>query len=117
MPYQQLPLPPGTPPDLERVVRVQLDPILADVHAILRLPIKGEFGLEAGCNLSAVLVLLEVVGGVSVELSDNPYLSKLDERKRRAERFKHLLEHHFPWDDDETCNTELHGGFCLAFTQ
>lgn len=100
MPYQELKLPTGTTLRLKEVVRKQLDPLLADVHSMLRLPIDDDIGLGAGCNLSAALVLLEVVGGVSVELYDNPSLNKLDERQQRGERFKQVLEHNFPWNDE-----------------
>lgn len=96
MPYQKLLLPSGTPPQLEKIVSEQLDPLLSDVHAMLRLPIKSEHGLEASCHLSATLVLLEVVGGVSVELYDDPSFSRSD----RGKRFKQTLEKHFPWDHE-----------------
>ena len=101
MPYQKLLVPSGTPSNLEKIVREQLDPLLTDVHAMLRLPIKGEHGLEAGCNLSAALVLLEVVGGVSVEVYD----SELDKRNQSGERFKRVLQYHFPWK----CERKLPG--------
>ena len=102
MTYQELQLPHGTPTDLERLVRKQLDLLLADVHSMLRLPVEGNPGLEAGCNFSAALVLLEIVGGVSVKLYHNPKLSNLDQREERGERFIQVLERHFPWDDERT---------------
>ncbi|MGH8601676.1 MAG: hypothetical protein ACREXR_02510 [Gammaproteobacteria bacterium] len=101
MPYQELPLPNGTPPQIADMVREQLDPLLADVHAMLRLPIEGQPGLEAGCNLSATLVLLEVVGGICVELYDDPSLSNPDRRVQRSECFKRTVEKHFPWKHEQ----------------
>lgn len=93
MAYIPLPLPPIVDPEVKRVVRKLLDPQLADVHAMLRLP-KRWPGLEAGCNLSAGLVLLSVVSGVSVALY-RP--SALGRRGDRGKLFVEVLEHCYPW--------------------
>ena len=59
MPYHPLAVPPGTNPNLERMVREQIDPLLRDVHAMLRLPMDGAPGLEGGCTFPAALTLLK----------------------------------------------------------
>lgn len=100
MPYVPLQIPEGAPEALEQIVRDRIDPILRDVHAMLRLPIDDVPGLEAGCNLSAALVLLEVVSGVSAVLYADPELEKIDKRQRSGEAFKRLLLKHYPWDEE-----------------
>jgi hypothetical protein len=38
---------------------------LADVHAILRLPLEAMEGMEGGCNFASVSVLCAVIAGAS----------------------------------------------------
>ena len=71
MPYHQLETPSATHPHLVSIVRDQIDPLLRDVHALLRLPIPNQPGLDAKGNFSAALILLGVVAGVSAMLYDD----------------------------------------------
>ncbi len=100
MPYQRVEVPPGTPAELEQILRDTVDPLLRDVHAMLMLPVKDVLGLDAGCNFSAALVLLGVVSGVSITLYHDPTLKKLDEREQRGEAFKRVLDRYFPWEEE-----------------
>lgn len=107
MPYQKLELPDGTPNELESLVRGQVDPLLADVHSMLRLPQEGVPGLDAACNLSSALVLLAVVSGVSAELCDNPSLNK---STKSGPRFKLALTAYFPWSEEPNTVGAVIGG-------
>lgn len=108
MPYRPLAVPPDTPSDAQEFVRERVDPFLRDVHAMLGLPRDDVPGLEGGCNLSAALVLLGVVSGVSVSLYYDPDLEGVNERERSGRAFKRLLETHYPWDDERA----LEGAIC-----
>ncbi len=94
MPYQRLAIPDGTPPELEDSVRSGIDPRLADVHALFRLPVDGVSGLEAGGNLTIAQVLLDIVGGISTEIYWHPDLPK----QATADRFRQALTQHYPWE-------------------
>lgn len=109
MPYQPLEVPPGTDPSLERLVRETVDPLLRDVHAMLMLPLTDQPGLEAGCNFSAALVLLGVVGGASSTLYDAPSLSNLDPRDQPGEAFKQVIERFYPWDSEPDVEGAIRG--------
>ncbi len=98
MPYYPLEIPPGTPAEAESVVCSQIDPLLSDIHTMLMLPITDTPGLDAKCGLSAALVLLGVVAGVSATLYDDDPTSKgIDLREQHGEAFKSLLTHRYPW--------------------
>lgn len=103
MPYVPLSIPPGIPQHLQDIVTKQIDPLLADVHAMLRLPMKYP-GLEAGCAFPATLTLMIVVAGVSAELYWNP---DLDKRTESGERFKRVLVDHFPWRQEPRTGEEI----------
>lgn len=96
--YQNLPLPSGIPPELAKLIRERLEPQLADVHAMLRLPIKSDPGLGAGCNLAAAQVLLSVISGVSVNVYDP---SALTRRGDRGQLFREVVEKNYPWDEEQ----------------
>ncbi|MEX2650162.1 MAG: hypothetical protein WD673_14215 [Alphaproteobacteria bacterium] len=95
MPFVPLVLPAGTTADDEQLVRDRLDPLLADVHAMLCLPRRDVEGLEAGCNLSAALTLLDVVSGVSRWLYGTP-----TNFGKSGESFKCLLAEFYPWSEE-----------------
>ncbi len=95
--YQSLLLPKGLDTDTAKLIRDQLEPQLADVHAMLRLPIDSDPGLGGGCNLSATQVLLSVVSGVSVTVYDP---SALTRRGDRGPLFREVLEKHYPWKEE-----------------
>lgn len=97
MAYQALSLPPGIPKDVESIIRNQLEPQLIDAHAMLRLPIREDPGLQGGCNFAATQVLLSLVSGVSVTLYDPNALSR---RGDRGKLFKDVLVNHYPWDQE-----------------
>ncbi len=59
MSYQKVQVPVGTPSELVQLIQRHIDPLLADVHTMLRLPLPT-VGLGASCNLSSALVLLSV---------------------------------------------------------
>lgn len=83
--------------DARRLVQDQLDMQVADVHAMLRLPIEDDSGLRHGCNHAAAQVLLSVISGVSVSLFDR---SAMRRRGNRGRLFKKLLVRHYPWDQE-----------------
>ena len=91
MPYHPLDLPPGTPPDVERIVRTRIDPLLRQVHAMLLLPCEDAPGLDIVCKQSVALVLLGVVTGVSEKLYKPP------KRMNSSERFERVLIDYYPW--------------------
>lgn len=101
MAYISLKLPAGTSSRVEAIVRGQIDPLFADVHSMMRLPIQ-EVDLNAGCNFSATLVILELIAGVSVELYERPDLDRKDPRDQRKLRFKQLLDNHYPWNEERS---------------
>jgi hypothetical protein len=97
MAYHELSLPPTLPADLMELVRKQLEPQLTDIHAMLRLPIQGDPGLQGGCNLAIAQVLLSIVGGASVTLYEPGALTRRGDRTRL---FKAILTNHYPWQDE-----------------
>ena len=105
MPYVDLALPPATPPEIAALVRDHIDPLLADVHAMLRLPKKSPPGLDAGCNLSALTILLNVVSGVSMEIHD-PTGKKFG---KDEQRFKFVVRERFPWSQEPKTGTAIVG--------
>lgn len=101
MVYIPLTLPPTADSEARQIVQNLLDPQLADVHAMLRLP-KGWPGLGAGCNLSAALVLFSVVGGVSTALFQQGELSR---RGNRGDLFVEVLQRYYPWVEEPSNGT------------
>lgn len=88
MAYQSLNLDPATPPRVTRLIKRIENLNFSDVHTMLRLPIPN-YRLDAGCNFAVTQVLMTVVGGISTTLYGHG--------KTDGERFKGLLEHHYPW--------------------
>ena len=56
--------------------------------------------LEAGRNLTTVTLLCNIAAGASV-LFWNSSFEALTERGNRGERFKALMEEHYPWHSDD----------------
>lgn len=108
MAYHNLSLPSGLAPDMVDLICKQLEPQLVDAHAMLRLPISSDPGLQGGCNLSVVQVLLSLVSGCSVTLYDPNALSR---RRDRGSLFKSILVDHYPWDEERhIAGAQLDGG-------
>lgn len=95
--YQNLVFPNNLSRDAQRLIRDQLDMQLADVHAMMRLPINSDLGLKAGCNLAAAQVLLSLISGVSATLF---HQGEGGARGRSKELFIRVLETHYPWDQE-----------------
>jgi len=70
-------------------MRKSVDPFLADVHALLRLPLRKP-NIPSGCNFTVAHTLLGVVAGVSIAF----YKSGLKD----GEAFTGLLCEFYPWD-------------------
>ncbi len=83
--------------DAVHLIRDQLDMQLADVHAMMRLPIETDPGLGAGCNLASAQILLSVVSGVSTTLFKRDVLSN---RRGRRKLFVDAVKAHYPWDQE-----------------
>jgi hypothetical protein len=98
-------LPPGLPPDVEKIVRDRLEPHLIDVHSMLRLPIRDDAGLQGGCNFTIAQVLLSVIGGASVTL----YEDVLTRRGDRTRLFREILANHYPWNEESGIGGGLYG--------
>ena len=110
MPYIAISRPPDLPSYLNDVVDQQVDRFLCDVHSMLMLPIDGEPGLKGGCNFSAALTLMEVIGGVSQELYLYP--SQKGHGPSYTDpgaRFRKALEDHFPWSQEPQTGEEIVG--------
>ncbi len=99
MTYQPIQVPANTD---EKFVRERIDPLLRDVHAMLRLPLSGTPGLDTDCTLPAAMVLFNLIDGVSKELYRDP--RELEGRnsmyRSSKARFEHVLEDHFPWEPE-----------------
>ena len=108
MAYQKLTIPLATASDVRELVEQQIDPLLHDVHAMLRLPMKNDAGLEAGCNLTSVLVLLAVVDGVATRLHRNQHPSD------NGTSFERCLDDYFPWDEEPNVGGRIVGSEASA---
>ena len=97
MAYTPLQLPKGTPHLIGHQIKIAIEPQLQAVHAMLRLPIETDSGLDADCHHAAVEVLLSVISGVSVVIYKP---DKLESRGDRRRCFQSLLGAHFPWEHD-----------------
>ena len=94
MAYTPLQLPKSAPHSIGHQIKMAIEPQLRAVHAMLRLPIETDSGLDADCHHAVVEVLLSVISGVSV------VPDKLKSRGDRGKCFQSLLETHFPWERD-----------------
>ncbi len=98
MSYCPLQPPPGLS-ETERIVFGPLNRLLHDVHTMLKLP-RVEAGLDAGCNISATIVLLAVGAGVSERLAKTG-------KRNKEKKFVECLRRHYPWEAEGiTNNTE-----------
>lgn len=100
MSYRPLKMPDSASLSAVELVRRQIDPLLADVHAMLRLPMPGIDGLDAVCALSPALVLLAVVDGVGHCFDREP--------GSKADNFERVLAH-FPWDEEPKTDRAITG--------
>jgi len=93
MAYRPIQIPAKLPANVTAFVRDSVDPLLADVHAMLRLPISDDVGLRAGCTFSAALVLLATVDGIAQVIYEHP-------KREIGPRFRAILEQHYPWSEE-----------------
>jgi hypothetical protein len=93
MAYRPIQIPPLVHISVIEFVRDRVDPLLADVHSMLRLPIQEDTGLHGGCTFSSTLVLLATVDGIAQHLYQHP-------KKETGPRFRALLEAHYPWSEE-----------------
>jgi hypothetical protein len=111
--YIPVALPAGIHNAVRQQIRNRVDPLLTDVHAMLRLPIEADPGLDGGCNLSAALVLLSVVAGLSAEVYRNDRLHRVDQS---GNRFRKVLADYYPWNEEaalENAITHVHAANIL----
>lgn len=89
---------------IRRQITDRIDSLLADVHSMLRLPIETDPGLKGGCNLSAALILLSVVAGLSAEIYRNDQPRRIDQS---GGWFKKVLADFYPWEQEETLENAI----------
>ena len=89
MAYQPLELAPSLPRFARSLLQEGLEPILRDVHCMLRLPVPS-VGLDAGCNVGIALSLLSVIAGISATC----YRDGLSD----SAGFVGLLMDYYPWE-------------------
>jgi hypothetical protein len=104
--YQRLETHPQMSAHARQLVEDQLDMQLADVHAMLRMPLPDVPGLASGCNFAAVQVLLSVASGVSATLFCH---GALDERNNRGNLFIDMLVEHYPWNQERDVVGRIYG--------
>lgn len=92
--YRLLAIDPATPPAVQLFVRHVADVYLADVHAMLRLPLPQAQITEA-CNFAILAVLVNVISGASVTLYEPPPNAGESGRK-----FRETLSGYYPWDEE-----------------
>jgi hypothetical protein len=85
-------------PKLFRFVEWRIDPQLAEVREMLRLPMP-EVGLESGQNFAAAASLVNLIAGASVWFYDAS-MAGLSGRDS-GRRFRDTLAAYWPWDDGE----------------
>lgn len=96
MAYRDLPLTPT--PQFDATCLSQVNQLFADVHIMLRLPIRDVEGLEtSGCNLASALTLMDIASGVSRVLSNDP-----NGRRDSGTLFTDFFRDHYPWDEEPT---------------
>ncbi len=81
---------------LELFLKPLVESPLHDVRCLMQLP-KGR--LKAGCNLSAGILLLNMIAGISVCLYD-ANLKEFNSENKRRKRFKGLLSEYYPWENE-----------------
>jgi len=91
MAYHPLNLPDSLPKEIRGAIDGGAEPLLRNVHAMLRLPLP-EVGLGAGCGFSITNNLLSIVSGASVLLYSHEGGS--------AALFKAFLTDFYPWDSE-----------------
>lgn len=106
MAYIPLQLPSNTPTHLRELVEMRIDPMLRDIHTMFRLPIDGQEGLDAGCNLTITNSLLDIAAGVSMLRED---IEQLDSTKpgMSGELFRRCLVKRYPWIEGPNA-TDVH---------
>jgi hypothetical protein len=102
MAYTPLQTAADMPQDVRAIITDYVDAVLADVHDMLRHPIPMA-DLHSGYNISAAIVLLSLVGGVSRVLYDPT------RHKKAGKAFKGCLEEFFPWDEEPAHPNVLKG--------
>ena len=76
------------PKSIRDFVAKHIDMQFADVHAMLRLPLKDD-GFEAGCNFACVSTLCGLIAGASTIF--------YKQTGSNGERFKGVLNDYYPW--------------------
>ena len=91
--YTRLAIAPTTPTKVEAFIRDTADLFIADVHAMLRLPLPEQHIAEA-CNFTIASTLLGFISGTSVVLYDPR------QRNQPGPLFKEAVENAYPWDTE-----------------
>src|SRR5262245_3373789 len=91
MTYNPLNPDPHTPNPVINFLRDHVQMQLHDVHVMLRLPMP-EYELDAGCNFTAVNMLLALVSGISTVLYNGTGGS--------GKRFRDAMEMYYPWSEE-----------------
>jgi hypothetical protein len=81
----------AAPSSIRDFVRRHVDMQLADVHAMLRLPLDALEGMEGGCNFASVSVLCAVVAGASTIF--------FRQQGAARPRFRDVLTLFYPWEE------------------
>lgn len=92
-------------PALRELLRIQVDMQLVDLRTLLCLP-RFDDGLDGGCNLTATMLAANIIAGASV-LFWQSGVEALKPGRDRGERFKSLMEAHYPWMPDDAVDAEL----------
>ena len=88
-------------PNVQAFVQHHLAMQFGDVRAMLRLPLPHE-AITNGCNFAAAAILTNLVSAVSVVLYNSPAATAPAAGQGRAQRFRELLTHFYPWTPTET---------------
>jgi hypothetical protein len=85
-------------PMVKQMFEQHLDMQFSDLRTMLQLPIPPE--LPGGCNFAGAAVLMNVIGGCSVVLYNDPYpgMPAATVPQRRGDRFCHLVSDYLPHD-------------------
>ena len=92
-------------PLLRRLLQAQADMLFGDLRTLLCLPGEAD-GLDAGCNLTAAVLAVNIAAGASVLFWDSS-IEALEKRGDRKRRFDELMGAMYPWGDDDAVNAEL----------
>ena len=90
---------------LRRLLEAQVDMLFGDLRTMLCLPGEAE-GLDAGCNLTAAVLAVNIAAGASVLFWDSS-VEELEKRGNRKRRFGELMGAMYPWSDDDAVDAEL----------